>query len=413
MLDEKPPQQAKTPSRRSLLSLSAGLAALTACGTKPAAETPSLVGKPMSKYGAPSAHETAARSLPPSDSKTPSTGASRTPHQDTYGIITPSGLHFERHHSGVPDIDPAKHELLLHGLVEQPLVYTVADLKRFPASTHIHFVECSGNGRSEYSGNPAPDPQQSHGLASCSEWTGVPVKLLLADAKVKPEAKWVIAEGADACRLTRSIPIAKLLDDAMIVYAQNGEDIRPEQGYPMRLLLPGWEGNANIKWLHRLNVADGPSMTAHETAFYTDLMPDGKARQFSFELEAKSVITRPAGGQKMPGGPGAHEITGLAWSGRGKITRVEVSVDGGKTWKGAELQLAGFTKAFTRFRFPWIWDGGPAAIQSRATDDTGYLQPSGEEMLAARGRNYGYHNNQIKVWYVRADGSVSHVAQGA
>ena len=198
----------------------------------------------------------------------------------------------------------------------------------------------------------------------------------------------------------------------MIVYAQNGEPIRPEQGYPMRLLLPGWEGNTNIKWLRRLNVADGPAMTAHETAYYTDLLPDGKARQFSFELEAKSVITRPAGGQKMPGGPGTYEITGLAWSGRGEIQRVEVSADGGKTWKNAELQQSGFTKAFTRFRLPWAWDGNPAELESRATDETGYLQPSADEMLAARGRNYRYHNNQIKSWYVRADGSVSHVAQG-
>jgi len=400
------------PSRRSVLSLGAGLAALTACNSAKQ-ETPSLVGAPLSKHGNRSPHETSSRALPPPDTKTPATGSSRTPLQDTYGIITPSGLHFERHHSGVPDIDPATHELLIHGLVEQPLVYKLEDLKRFPAVSRIHFVECSGNGRSEYSGNLGTDPQQSHGLASCSEWTGVPVKLLLAEANVKPEAKWVIAEGGDACRLTRSIPIAKLLDDALIVYAQNGEPIRPEQGYPMRLLLPGWEGNTNTKWLRRLNVADGPAMTAHETAYYTDLLPDGKARQFSFELEAKSVITRPAGGQKMPSGAGAYEITGLAWSGRGKIQRVEISVDGGKSWKDAELQQAGFAKAFTRFRMPWNWDGGAASLQSRATDDTGYLQPTADEMLEARGRNYGYHNNQIKVWYVRADGSVSHVAQGA
>jgi sulfane dehydrogenase subunit SoxC len=396
------------PSRRKILSLGASLAALSACSKQ---EAPSMLGAPMTKYGSRSPHVTAERSVP-MDTKTPSTGASRTPLQDTYGIITPSSLHFERHHAGVPDIDPAKHELLIHGLVEQPLVYTLDDLKRFPASSHIYFVECSGNSGSEYSGNPAPDPQQSHGLASCSEWTGVPVKLLLAEAKLKPEAKWVIAEGADACKLTRSIPVEKLLDDAMIVYAQNGEPIRPEQGFPMRLLLPGWEGNANIKWLRRLNATDGPAMTAHETAYYTDLMPDGKARQFSFELEAKSVITRPAGGQKMPGGPGTYEITGLAWSGRGKITRVEVSTDGGRTWKDAELSQPQFAKAFTRFRMPWTWDGQPTSLQSRCTDETGYLQPTQDELLAARGRNYRYHNNGVKVWYVRGDGSVSHVAQG-
>ncbi len=296
-----------------------------------------MLGAPLSKLGSRSPHETSVRATPPPDNKTPATGSSRTPLQDTYGIITPSGLHFERHHSGVPDIDPANHELLIHGLVEQPLVYKLEDLKRFPSVSRIHFVECSGNGRSEYSGNLGADPATSHGLASCSEWTGVPVKLLLAEAKVKPEAKWVIAEGGDACRLTRSIPMAKLLDDALIVYGQNGEPIRPEQGYPMRLLLPGWEGNTNTKWLRRLNVADGPAMTTHETAYYTDLLPDGKARQFSFELEAKSVITRPAGGQKMPGGAGTYEITGLAWSGRGKIQRVEISIDGGKTLEGRRI----------------------------------------------------------------------------
>jgi sulfane dehydrogenase subunit SoxC len=399
------------PSRRNVLSLGAGLAALTACNSAKQ-ESPSMLGAPLSAHGNRSPHVTSVRALPPPDTKTPATGSSRTPLQDTYGIITPSGLHFERHHSGVPDIDPATHELLIHGLVEQPLVYKLEDLKRFPSVSRIHFVECSGNGRSEYSGNLGANPATSHGLASCSEWTGVPVKLLLAEAKVKPEAKWVIAEGGDACRLTRSVPLAKLLDDALIVYGQNGEPIRPEQGYPMRLLLPGWEGNINTKWLRRLNVTDGPAMTEHETAYYTDLLPDGKARQFSFELEAKSVITRPAGGQKMPGGAGTYEITGLAWSGRGKIQRVEISVDDGKSWKDAELQQAGFTKAFTRFRMPGTWDGGAASLQSRATDDTGYMQPTADEMLAARGRNYSYHNNQIKVWYVRADGSVSHVAQG-
>jgi sulfane dehydrogenase subunit SoxC len=398
----------KIPSRRNILSLGAGMAALTACTTTNKQEAPSMIGSPLSGYGNRSPHETAKRLVP--ESKTPSTGGSRTPLQDSYGTITPSSLHFERHHSGIPDIDPAKHELLIHGLVEQPLVYTLDDLKRFPSVTHVHFVECSGNGRSEYGPNVGADAQQSHGLASCSEWTGVPVKALLAEVKLKPEAKWVIAEGADACKLTRSIPVAKLMDDALIVYAQNGEAIRPEQGYPMRLLLPGWEGNANTKWLRRLKATDGPAMTTHETAYYTDLAPDGKARQFSFELETKSVITRPSGGQKI-NGAGNYEITGLAWSGRGKITRVEVSTDGGKTWKDAELVQPVISKAFTRFKLPWSWDGSATSLLSRATDETGYLQPTQDELLAVRGRNYGYHNNGIKTWYVKADGSVAHVAQ--
>jgi sulfane dehydrogenase subunit SoxC len=397
------------PSRRKILTLGAGLAAISACATNKQ-EAPSMVGTPPRPYGERSRHETAQRLLPP-ESKTPSRGGSRSPLQESYGTITPSSLHFEVHHSGVPDIDPATHELLIHGLVEQPLVYTVEDLKRFPAVSRVHFVECSGNGGSEYTLSPGATAQQSHGLASCSEWTGVPVKTLLAEVKVKPEAKWAIAEGADACKLTRSIPIAKLMDDAMIVYAQNGEAIRPEQGYPMRLLLPGWEGNTNIKWLRRLNFTDGPSQTMHETANYTDLLPDGKARQFSFELETKSVITRPSGGQKLSAGPGNYEITGLAWSGRGKITRVEVSSDGGKTWKDAELTQPVQAKAFTRFRLPWAWDGNPTSLLSRATDDTGYTQPTQDELLAVRGRNFRYHNNGIKTWYVRADGSVAHAVQ--
>lgn len=399
------PTEALKPSRRRILSVGAGLATLTACAKK---EAPSELGAPLSAYGARSPHEKSARALPPADSPTPATGSSRTPLQDSYGIITPSSLHFERHHSGVPDIDPAKHQVLLHGLVQQPLVYSMDDLKHFPSVTQVHFVECSGNGRSEYSAALGQTPQVSHGLASCSEWTGVPAAALLKEAGVKPEAKWVIAEGADPCHLTRSIPMAKIMDDALLVYAQNGEAIRPEQGYPVRLLLPGYEGNTNIKWLRRLMLAAEPAMTTHETAYYTDLLPNGKARQFSLDLEAKSVITRPSGGQKLMYGPGAYEITGIAWSGRGKVTRVEISTDNGKTWKDAELQLPILSKAFTRFRLMWNWDGQPVSIQSRATDDTGYLQPTGDELQDARGSNYSYHNNQIKVWWVKADGSVSH-----
>lgn len=394
-----------SPSRRKILSIGAGLATLTACAKK---EAPSELGAPLSAYGARSPHEKSTRALPPADSPTPATGSSRTPLQDSYGIITPSSLHFERHHSGVPDIDPAKHQVLLHGLVDQPLVYSVDDLKHFPSVTRTHFVECSGNGRSEYSANLGATPQVSHGLASCSEWTGVPVSALFKETGLHQSVKWIIAEGADPCHLTRSIPIAKIMDDALLVYAQNGEALRPEQGYPVRLLLPGFEGNTNIKWLRRLMAATEPAMTTHETAYYTDLLPNGKARQFSLDLEAKSVITNPSGNQKLAYGAAPYEITGLAWSGKGKITRVEVSTDNGKTWKDAEMQLPIYTKSFTRFRYLWNWDGQPTSIQSRATDDTGYLQPTEDELVDARGRNYSYHNNQIKVWYVKSDGSVSY-----
>jgi sulfane dehydrogenase subunit SoxC len=383
--------------RRGFLTLSA-VAALSSC-TKPKA-APSELGAPMSEYGQRSPFEKAARAF---KTPTPGTGGSRTPLQDTYGIITPAPLHFERHHAGVPAIDPAKHELLVHGLVEREQIFSLDALKRLPSVSRIHFVECSGNSGSEWV-NPADTAQRSHGLASCSEWTGVLLKTVLEEAGVKPGASWVIAEGADACLMARSIPLAKCLDDAMLVYGQNGEAIRPEQGYPLRLLLPGWEGNACIKWLRRLHVTSEPMLSREETAHYTDLMPDGKARQFTFDMDAKSVILRPSGGQNAV--PGFIEITGIAWSGRGRIDKVEVSTDGGKTWVAATLDEPRFTKAFTRFRLPWNWDGQPVDIASRATDETGYTQPTTEELVAVRGTRSGYHHNGIKVWRLAADGKV-------
>jgi len=229
---------------------------------------------------------------------------------------------------------------------------------------------------------------------------------VLAEAGVRPGATWIVAEGADACRMSRSIPMKKALDDALLVYAQNGEAIRPAQGYPLRLLVPGWEGNINVKWLRRLKVVDQPYMTKDETSKYTDLMPDGTARQFTFELEAKSLITFPSGGQKLAG-PGLYEITGLAWSGRGRIERVEVSVDGGATWQNARIDEPRVTKAFSRFRFPWKWDGQESNLRSRCTDETGYLQPTREALVEARGLNSNYHNNCIKSWKITADGVVS------
>jgi sulfane dehydrogenase subunit SoxC len=311
----------------------------------------------------------------------------------------------------VPTIDPSKHELLLHGLVARPLVFTLDALRRLPSVSRIHFVECAGNSGREHEGRPGEDPQKSHGLASCSEWTGVPLGVLLREAGVAAGASWVVAEGADACRHARSLPLDKALDDAIVAYGQNGEALRPEQGYPLRLVVPGWEGNVNVKWLGRLHVVDQPAMTKDEAASYTDLMPDGRARQFSFVMEAKSVITRPAGGQHLAG-PGAHDITGLAWSGRGRILRVEVSVDGGRTWKPAELEGPVLPKAFTRFRLPWRWEGGEAALASRCTDETGYVQPAREALVAVRGLRPGpdgfNHYNGIKTWFVRADGSVAH-----
>jgi sulfane dehydrogenase subunit SoxC len=241
---------------------------------------------------------------------------------------------------------------------------------------------------------------------SCAEWTGVPLKTVLEEAGLKKEAKWIIAEGADAAAMNRSIPIEKCLDDAMLVYSQNGERLRPEQGYPVRLLLPGYEGNMSIKWLRRLHVVAQPAYTREETSKYTDLMPDGKARKFSFYMEAKSIITAPSGMQRLPG-PGFCEIRGIAWSGHGKIARVDVSVDNGQTWQQAQLQDPVLTRAITRFRLPWRWDGRPAVIMSRATDETGYVQPALEDLLAVRGPNYFYHNNAMTPWRIAESGEVT------
>jgi sulfane dehydrogenase subunit SoxC len=331
----------------------------------------------------------------------------RTPLQDLDGIITPNGLFYERHHAGVPTIDPAQHRLMLHGLVERPMIFTMEDIRRFPSESHIHFLECSGNpGYKKPYGKTASDLV---GLLSCAEWAGVKLKLVLQEAGLRPDAKWVVAEGADAAAMTRSIPIEKCLDDAMLVYSQNGERLRPQQGYPLRLILPGFEGNMNIKWLRRLHVTAEPTYSREETSKYSDLMPDGTAREFTFYMEAKSIITRPSGGQQLSQ-KGFHEISGIAWSGRGKIKRVDVSVDDGKSWQEAQLQEPILTRALTRFRLPWRWDGEPTVIQSRAMDETGYVQPTLAELLAVRGENYFYHNNAIWPWRVAADGEVSNAA---
>ena len=366
------------------------------------------IGVGRSAYGQRAAFEKSTRLFNPGTY--PGTGSARTPLQDLYGIITPSELFFERVHAGVPAIDPTKHELLIDGLVERPLVFSMADLGRMPSVSRVHFIECAGNSGSEHAGEPRDTPQKSHGLVSCAEWTGVPLSILLQKVGVKPNAKWIFAEGADACRLARSIPMEKALEDVIIAYGQNGEALRPEQGYPLRLVVPGWEGNVSIKWLRKLELIPMPAMTKDEAASYTDLMPDGKARQFTFVMEAKSVISRPAGGQTLDG-PGPYEINGLAWSGRGRIRRVQVSVDSGAHWFDAKLQEPILDKALTRFRFEWTWDGKPTHIASRCQDETGYWQPTRDEIVAVRGMSGGpdgyNHYNGIKWWRVKANGEVT------
>lgn len=336
--------------------------------------------------------------------KKPTVTSSRTPLQSLYGTITPSDLHFERHHGGVPVIDPRNYELLIHGLVEKPMVFTLEALKRFPSVTRIAFLECSGNFRT---GKMEMSPQDICGLTSQSEWTGVMLSTLLREVGLRSGASWLLAEGSDAAVMTRSIPLKKALDDAMIVYAQNGEAMRPEQGYPARLFLPGWEGNTSIKWIRRIEVGDEPYMTREETSKYTEEVKDGRIRQFSFDMDARSIITYPAYPQIVQ--RGWVEIRGIAWSGRGKIVKVEVSTDAGKSWNTANLPGPVLDKAHTIFKYLWYWDGDATEILSRATDETGYLQPTMQQLIAARGESMGgYHLNPITAWYVKRDGQVLH-----
>jgi sulfane dehydrogenase subunit SoxC len=362
-------------------------------------------------YGTRSQFETEVRWRFPTPTKESSW--TMTPLEHGHGIITPSGLHFERHHGGIPTIDPSRHTLIVHGMVERPKKYAMADLKRFPAASRFLFIECSGNTLTEWREPTLKTVQGTHGLTSTSEWIGVPLSTILREVGVQDGAAWILAEGADAAVMTRSVPLDKAWSDALLAYGQNGEAIRPEQGYPLRLILPGWEGNTHIKWLRRLEISDQPFMTREETSKYTDLLNGGKARQFTFVMEAKSVITFPSGDMKLPG-PGFYEVTGLAWSGRGKVKRVEVSTDGGRSWHLAALDEPILPICHTRFRYPWWWDGQAAVLQSRCQDETGYIQPTLEQLVAVRGLDGGkfgsiYHLNAIQSWQVASDGSVSNV----
>ncbi|MBG6073751.1 MULTISPECIES: sulfite dehydrogenase [unclassified Polaromonas] len=389
-------------------------APLSAVEREVPADATKIQGYPLedSSYGSRSQFETEVRTR--FKTATPQSSWTLTPLQNSIGIITPSGLHFERSHGGTAVIDPAKHMLYVHGMVKQPRKFTMADIRRFPSLSRIMFIECSGNGLTEWSKPTLKTVQGTHGLTSCSEWTGVPLATVLREAGLRTDAKWLLAEGGDASVMTRSIPMAKALKDCLVAYGQNGEALRPEQGYPLRLIVPGYEGNTHIKWLRRIEVSDTPFMTREETSKYTDLMPNGKAVQFSFEMDAKSVITSPSGEMQLDG-PGFQEITGLAWSGRGAIKKVEVSTNGGATWKTAALQGPFLPICHTRFRLPWRWDGKAAILQSRCTDDMGYVQPTLGQVIAARGGALNgptgsiYHLNAIQSWQVANDGKVSNV----
>jgi len=349
----------------------------------------------------------------------PRSSIARTPHHLLEGTTTPNGLHFTINHTGVPNIDPKAHRLLIHGLVKRPQVFTLDALLRYPLTSAPAFVECGGNSVPLFSPTPIQANLQAlHGLSSCAEWTGVKLSILLEECGVDPKdhSKWMIAEGADAPHLMRSVPIAKAWDDAMIALYQNGEPLMPGNGFPMRLLLPGWEGNLNIKFLRRLKLVTGPAMSFWESQVYTEPMPKGKTYNLTFLNEVKSFITNPSPGQELKQ-RGIYEISGIAYSGRGKIAKVLVSADGGKSWAEAALQAPIQTKAFTRFRLPWRWNGGPAILQSRAWDDHGAFQPTRSEFVAARGqldseppvtafRNH--HCNVITSWAVSSRGKVTH-----
>src|SRR5258705_2880361 len=408
-------------SKRRFIKQSVGLLAasgLVAGGAKQAEaveppEVPASMKGPgagMGEYGSPVKYESkVTRTFIRSQPGTTGSGASRTPLESLDGMLTPSGLHFERHHSGVPDIDPATHRLLVHGLVKRPLLFTVDALLRYPMISRIHFLECSGNSQFLY--QPAPPnltAGQTHGLVSCSEWTGVPLRVLLEEAGVDRSAQWMLAEGADSAAMSRSIPMAKAMDDAILALFQNGERLRPESGYPVRLLLPGWEGNMSVKWLRPLKIVPAPIMTKDETPRYTDLQGDGKSLTLTYPMEVKSVITRPSHGMTLRGA-GLQQISGIAWSGNGTTRKVEVSTAGGRAWPERPLVAPEITHALTRFRLPWKWDGTAAVLKSRATDETGAVQPEREKFIAEHGNNAIFHFHGIQAWSVAANGEVKHV----
>ena len=397
--------------------LAGGVAAMGAATTmEPAKAAPlpvepwmQIPGSPFVGYGQPSKYEEKVARTWASAPGTGGTGSARTPHHLLTGMITPSGLHYERSHSGIPDINPDAHRLVIHGLVKRPLVFTLDDLGRYPMESRIAFLECAGNSGALFAKEPAQaNIQAIHGLVSCQEWTGIRLSTLLAEAGVEPQAKWILAEGADAAAMSRSFPLEKAMDDAVIALYQNGERVRPSNGYPVRLLLPGFEGNMNVKWLRRIKLTEGPTMTKDETSKYTILLPSGKALQFVFPLEAKSMITHPSPGLTLRGA-GLYEISGLAWSGYGKVAKVEVSADGGKSWGEAALQEPVLSKALTRFRMAWKWDGAPTVLQGRSTDATGYVQPTRAQLIALRGDRGGFHNNMIQSWSVSGSGEVKNV----
>lgn len=403
--------------RRALLKaglVTAGLGGLATVGKadtigKAVTETMKTPGRGFSNYGLPSKFEGEAIRWIVADRSVANMGTSWTPLHVLEGGITPNGLHFERHHNGVPHLNPSEHKLLIHGLVDRPLSFNLEGLGRYPTVSKICFVECGGNSNGGW--NPRPlntKVGMLHGLVSCSEWSGVPLAVLLDEVGCRRKGLWLDAQGGDGGGFHVSVPVEKAFDDGILALWQNGERLRPENGYPMRLILPGWEAVTHVKWLNRLTVRDSAAMSRDETSQYTELGKDGTARQFTFVMQPKSVITIPSPGYTMRGG-GTYRIGGLAWSGNGKIKRVEVSADGGESWAEALLDEPIRDKAFTRFNLLWRWDGEPCLLQSRAIDENGVRQPSRKKLLAERGAHGYFHYNAVVSWRVAADGTIRHV----
>ena len=408
-------------TRRGFLSGAAAGGALLSAGAAKAASDPAITevqpwaqelgdGVDVAPYGKPSPHEAhVVRKNVPWLTADSVSSINFTPLHELDGIITPNGLCFERHHSGVADVDPAKYRLMINGLVEKELVFTMEDLMRFPRHNRVHFLECAANSGMEWRGAQLNGCQFTHGMIHNVMYTGVLLKDILAEAGVKPSAKWLLPEGADAAGMTRSVPLEKAMDDCMIAFKMNGEALRPEQGYPARLVVPGWEGNMWVKWIRRIEVGDQPWHHREETSKYTDLMADGKARFFTWEMDAKSVITNPSPQAPILHGKGPTVLTGVAWSGRGTIPRVDVTTDGGVNWHQARMSGPSLDKSMHRFYYEFDWDGSPLLLQSRAHDSTGYVQPTKDELRAVRGENSIYHNNGIQTWAVNANGEAENV----
>ena len=408
-------------SRRGFLAGAVTGGAAAAAGIAKAAGDPAILevqpwaqelgeGVDARPYGTPSKHEAhVVRRNVPWLTADPVSSVNFTPLHELDGIITPNGLCFERHHAGIAEMDPASYRLMINGLVDRPLVFTLQDLMRFPRHNKVYFLECAANSGMEWRGAQLNGCQFTHGMIHNVMYTGVMLKDVLAEAGIKTTGKWVLPEGADASAMTRSIPMEKALDDCMIAFKMNGEALRPEQGYPVRLVVPGWEGNMWVKWLRRLEVGDQPWHHREETSKYTDLLENGKARRFTWEMDAKSVITNPSPQAPITHGPGPMVLTGVAWSGRGTIPRVDVTLDGGANWAEARMDGPSLDKSMHRFYYEFNWDGKPLYLQSRAHDSTGYVQPTKDALRAVRGVNSIYHNNAIQTWYVNEQGVAENV----